>query len=123
MWNICPFVWVGSSGALSLPQIDVVWAVAPVAAQQGGPRASSHPPKTLRLLSQDCGDDSERTRTSWGEGGLLEEAPEVLWLALSGKTEWLCREIPAVTGQGFPLQLCGDLQVGQSSSLDKPPSE
>lgn len=62
MWNICPFVWVGSSGALSLPQIDVVWAVAPVAAQQG---ASSHPPKTLRLLSQDCGDDSERTRR-WG---------------------------------------------------------
>lgn len=40
----------GSSGALSLPQIDVVWAVAPVAAQQGGP----WPPHTLSRPSGSC---------------------------------------------------------------------
>lgn len=68
----------GSSGALSLAQIDVIWAVAPVAAQQGGP----WPPHTLSGPSGSCPRivvmTQNKAKRRGGRGLVLEEAPEVM---------------------------------------------
>lgn len=57
---------------------------------------------------------TQKEQGQTGAEELLQETPEVMWLALSG------REIPTVTGGGLPLQLCGGLDSGQSSPLDRP---
>lgn len=56
------------------------------------------------------------------EGELLEEAPEVMWLALSGETEWLCQGDSSCDWAEVSTP-AGDLGVGQRSPLDKPQSE
>lgn len=76
----------GSSGALPLQLIDVVWAVAPITDHQGGPwphtlsRPSVFCPRIALMTQKEQGQPG-----AWGASGGSPKGDT--WLALSDKTE------------------------------------